>query len=148
MVAEGNERDALTIQHWVDARYSGQSFELRVPRQGWIDAFHTAHEERYGYSRPDSAVEAVTLRAVAEAPPLPLTPTELPEGEGNPPFETDTAYFEGNEIQLRRVWRKDLLRGQKLEGPAIVLEYSSTTWLPPGWRLEVDTWGSLLLSRE
>jgi N-methylhydantoinase A len=148
MVAEGNERESLTIRHWVDARYGGQSFELRVARQGWIESFHKAHQDRYGYSRRDSAVEAVTLRAVAEAPPLSLTPTELPEAEGNPPFESDTAYLEGNEIQLRRVWRKDLLRGHTLVGPAIVLEYSSTTWLPPGWRLEVDIWGSLLLSRE
>jgi N-methylhydantoinase A len=148
MVEEGNDRASLTIQHWVDARYRGQSFELRVPRNGWIEAFHRAHEERYGYSRPESPVEAVTLRAVAEAAPLPLAPTSLPEAEDNPPFQEGTAYYEGNEIQLRRVWRKDLMKGHTLQGPAIVLEYSSTTWLPPGWCLEVDQWGSLLLSRE
>ncbi|MGD2120928.1 MAG: hydantoinase/oxoprolinase family protein [Gemmatimonadota bacterium] len=148
MVEEGNDRESLTIRHWVDARYRGQSFELRVPREGWVDAFHRAHEERYGYSRPGSSVEAVTLRAVAEAPPLPLAPTPLSEADNDPPFEVGTAYYEGNEIRLRRVWRKDLLKGHCLEGPAIVLEYSSTTWLPPGWHLEVDAWGSLLLSRE
>ncbi len=63
-------------------------------------------------------------------------------------MEMGTAFFDGNEIRVRRVWRKDLLKGHTLEGPAIVLEYSSTTWLPPGWHLEVDAWGSLLLSKE
>ncbi len=148
MVEEGNDPASLTTRHWVDARYRGQSFELRVPKAGWIEAFHEAHGERYGYSRPETPVEAVTLRAVAEAPPLTLTPTPLPEAEDDPPLEEGTAYYEGNEIQLWRVWRKDLFKGHALKGPGIVLEYSSTTWLPPGWQLEVDAWGSLLLSRE
>jgi N-methylhydantoinase A len=59
-----------------------------------------------------------------------------------------TAYHEGNEIEVKRVWRRDLRAGHSLRGPAIVLEYSSTTWLPPGWKLEVDQWGCLLLSKE
>ena len=94
-------------------------------------------------------MEAVTLRAVAEAPPLPLSPNSLGIGPGQP-SNGDRAplIHDGNEIQVQRVWRKDLLKGHTLKGPAIVLEYSSTTWLPPGWRLEVDAWGSLLLSKE
>jgi N-methylhydantoinase A len=148
MVAEGNDPDSLNVRHWVDARYKGQSFELRVPWNNWVEAFHEAHKERYGYARPGAPVEAVTLRAVAEAPPLPLSPARLPEAEVDPKAEESTAYFDGNEIHVRRVWRKDLLRGHTLTGPAIILEYSSTTWLPPGWRLEVDAWGSLLLSKE
>ena len=148
MVEEGNDPDSITVHHWVDARYQGQSFELRVPREGWAAAFHKAHEERYGYARPETPVEAVTLRAVAEAPALPLSPARLPEARAEPPTHPGTAYCQGNEIQVRRVWRKDLLSGHTLEGPAIVLEYSSTTWLPPGWLLEVDDWGSLLLSKE
>jgi len=148
MVGEGNHPESITVCHWVDARYQGQSFELRVPRDGWAEAFHNAHEERYGYARRGTPVEAVTLRAVAEAPPLPLSPAPLPKAEAEPPSEVGTAYCQGNEIPVRRVWRKDLLAGHTLEGPAIVLEYSSTTWLPLGWRLEVDVWGSLLLSKE
>jgi len=148
MVGEGNDPDSITVLHWVDARYQGQSFELRVARERWAEAFHEAHEERYGYARPGTPVEAVTLRAIAEAPPLSLSPIRLPEAEVDPPSNLGTAYCQGNEIQVRRVWRKDLLKGHTLEGPAIVLEYSSTTWLPPGWRLEVDEWGSLLLSKE
>ena len=148
MAEEGNDPASLTLHHWVDARYQGQSFELRVPWKGWKDAFHSAHEERYGYARPDTPLEAVTLRAVAEAPPLSLYPQPLCPGQRGGRGRAGHGLHAGNEIQVRRVWRKDLLSGQTLQGPAIVLEYSSTTWLPPGWKLEVDTWGSLLLSRE
>jgi N-methylhydantoinase A len=148
MAAEGHDSNSLAVQHWVDARYRGQSFELRVPRAGWEEAFHDAHRERYGYARRDTAVEAVTLRTVVEAPPLPLHHSLLPEAEEDPPFTVGLAYCQGNEIQVQRVWRRDLRRGHVVTGPATVLEYSSTTWLPPGWTLEVDAWGSLLLSRE
>ena len=82
------------------------------------------------------------------APEIDWRHTLRPKAEAEPPSEVGTAYCQGNEIPVRRVWRKDLLAGHTLEGPAIVLEYSSTTWLPPGWRLEVDVWGSLLLSKE
>jgi len=148
MVEEGNDPTSLTVRHWVDARYRGQSFELRVPRENWAKVFHEAHRDRYGYARDGTPVEAVTLRAVAEAPPLPLSPTPLRGAEAAPLVEMGDAFYEGNEIQVQRVWRKDLQRGHILEGPAVILEYSSTTWLPPGWHLEVDMWGSLLLSKE
>jgi N-methylhydantoinase A len=148
MATEGNDPASLTLGHWVDARYEGQSFELRVPWNGWQESFHEAHEERYGYARPHTPLEAVTLRVVAEAAPLPLDPQPLPHGEGPVEGEAGSVFHDGNEIQVRRVWRRELLSGQTLRGPAIVLEYSSTTWLPPGWKLEVDVWGSLILSRE
>jgi len=148
MVAEGNDPSSLSVRHWVDVRYRGQSFELRVPRESWAESFHKAHEERYGYARKGTPLEAVTLRAVAEAPALQLLPAPLQEADAEPVSELGTAYHEGNEIQVLRVWRKDLMKGHTLEGPAIVMEYSSTTWLPPGWHLEVDAWGSLLLSKE
>jgi N-methylhydantoinase A len=146
--AEGNDPSAMEVRQLVDARYRGQSFELRVPWENWVDRFHTAHEERYGYARRGTPVEAVTLRAIAEAPPLPLSPTPLPTAEGDPPFDSSRVYFRGNEIETRRVWRRDLSSGHSMPGPCLIMEYSSTTWVPPGWRLDVDTWGSLLLTME
>lgn len=148
MIAEGNDPDSLTIRHSLDARYQGQSFELRVPREGWVEAFHRSHSNRYGYAREGTPVEAVTLRVVAEAPALPLTHNPIPDAEGDPPTQVGAAFYRGNEIRIPRVWRRDLCNGHALVGPALVLEYSSTTWLPPQWRLEVDAWGSLHLSKE
>jgi N-methylhydantoinase A len=148
MSSEGHSPSSLTLTHWVDARYQGQSFELRVPGEGWVPEFHRSHRERYGYSREETPVEAVTLRVAAEAPPLHLVHSPLPEAEGPPPAEEGRVFHQGREMAVARVWRKDLLAGHVLKGPALVLEYSSTTWLPPGWRLEVDRWGILHLTRE
>jgi N-methylhydantoinase A len=46
-----------------DLRYRGQSFELTVPLGGDVaQAFHRAHEERYGYVDPERAIELVAVR--------------------------------------------------------------------------------------
>jgi len=148
MVAEGNDPTLLEVRSWIDARYQGQSFELRVPRENWVSTFHRSHRERYGYAREGTPVEAVTLRAVAEGPPLALTPPPVAPAGGPPPSTIGTVFNGGREVQVDLVWRRDLLQGHTLTGPTLVMEYSSTTWLPAGWRLEVDAWGSLHLRKD
>jgi N-methylhydantoinase A len=54
-----------------DLRYAGQSFELTVPLQdGLAEAFHRAHEERYGYADREGTIELVAVRT-AEVQPAP-----------------------------------------------------------------------------
>lgn len=146
MVEEGCEPAQLTIHRFVDARYRGQSFELRVPAENWIARFHDAHRERYGYARPERAVEAVTLRSIAVAPGPRIETNPLPEAERAPPLEPTPLYLDGEWIEAVRVWRTALRAGHSIDGPALVLEYSATTWVPPTWHMDVDRWGNLLLS--
>ncbi len=62
-----------------DLRYAGQSFELTVPIQaGLAEAFHRAHEERYGYADRGRELELVAVRT-AETTPGPEF--DLPQGE-------------------------------------------------------------------
>jgi N-methylhydantoinase A len=145
MLDEGADPDALLAERWVDARYRGQSFELRVPAEGWVEAFHASHEERYGYRRPETPVEAVTLRVVITAPALPIEAPLLPSASSPPPTEDTRVYHGGAMLDAVRVWRRDLAPGHVLQGPVVVQEYSATTWVPPRWRLEVDPWGCLHL---
>jgi N-methylhydantoinase A len=145
LIDEGADEQATVTERWVDARYRGQSFELKVPADGWQEAFHHAHESRYGYARRGGPVEAVTLRALARCPGPPLNPVPLASDRGSPRSTIGTVRFRGRDLEAARVWRSDLRAGHVLEGPAIIQEYSATTWLPPGWRMEVDGWGTLHL---
>jgi N-methylhydantoinase A len=135
----------LVAEHWVDARYRGQSFELRVPADGWVEHFHSAHEERYGYRRPSTPLEAVTLRVVVTAPSVPLDVSEIAESSSPPPLEEAPVVYGGRTLTASRVWRHDLAAGHALRGPLIVQEYSATTWVPPEWSMLVDRWGCLHL---
>jgi N-methylhydantoinase A len=146
MAEEGVPEDRLTLHQWVDARYERQSFELRVPADDWDPRFHALHEKRYGYQRPDTPVEAVTLRSIASAPGPPLELERIPQVDAAPTIERAQTYTEGEWTEVDRVWRSELGPDQTLDGPAVVLEYSSTTWVPRGWGLTVDEWGNLHLS--
>jgi N-methylhydantoinase A len=56
-----------------DIRYVGQSFELTVSLGPTLaERFHTAHEERYGYSDPARPLELVAVRTaeLRSAPPI------------------------------------------------------------------------------
>jgi N-methylhydantoinase A len=58
----GEVRD-LPSEGEADLRYRGQSFELTVALEDDLaDAFHRAHEERYGYADPAREVELVAVR--------------------------------------------------------------------------------------
>ena len=146
MAEEGVPEDRLSLRKWVDARYERQSFELRVPGEDWDTRFHALHEKRYGYRRSETPVEAVTLRSIASAPGPPLELERIPHTGAAPTVGHTRAYTEGEWTEEDRVWRRDLGPDQTFDGPALVLEYSSTTWLPQGWGLRVDEWGNLHLS--
>src|SRR5262249_34384809 len=52
-----------------DLRYTGQSFELTVPLGGDLaEAFHRAHEDRYGYADRGRPLELVAVRTADVTP--------------------------------------------------------------------------------
>ena len=146
LLDEGCDQAEIVVRRSVDARYAGQSFELRVPAEDWVESFHAAHEQRYGYARRDNPVEAVTLRAVAQVP----SPEFHVPGPGRrEPLSPDAATVltaEGS-IEVELYARARLGAGARLAGPAVVTEYSGTTWVPERWECTVVESGSLLLER-
>ena len=77
-----------------DLRYAGQSFELTVPLgPGLAQAFHRAHEERYGYADRSRQIELVAVRT-AEIRPGPAIERGTTPGArmvGPAMLELDTA---------------------------------------------------------
>ena len=74
------EAGDLPLEGEADLRYTGQSFELTVPLGGDVaEAFHRAHEDRYGYADPGRALELVAVRRadVTPGPDVSLTGPSL-----------------------------------------------------------------------
>lgn len=132
----------------LDLRYEGQASTLSVPWRGLAAAaadFHAAHREAYGHAL-DMPVELVNLRlGLAGRPPsvpLPAPAARTPAG----PVERLAVHGVGSGVPVHR--RRELAAGQRLAGPVIVTESVATTWIEPGWSVEVDgSSGNLLLSR-
>ena len=148
MLGEGVDPAALDTERRIDARYLGQSFELAVPASDWIENFHRAHRERYGYERRGAPVEAVTLRVTVAAPATPPAQSELASAESPPPSAPGAVVFGGETHEAALMRREDLRAGHRFVGPAVIQEYSGTTWVPLGCRVSVDAWGCLHLAFE
>ena len=85
-----------------ELRYRGQSFELAVPLQaGLAEAFHRAHEARYGYADRGREIELVAIRTadVRPAPALAL-PAAVPLKSTGP----GVLELEGATCWLPRGW--------------------------------------------
>jgi N-methylhydantoinase A len=147
--ALGDEHAALRVA--CDLRYRGQAFELTVatseaPEPGALrDAFHDAHEHRYGYADREAEVELVTLRVAAalEGPEVTLAPP----GDAAVEDSRRTVIFGGAEHDAR-VLRGEPPEGTEAEGPALFELPEATLAVPPGWRARADASGTLVMTRD
>jgi N-methylhydantoinase A len=157
--AYGFAWEEIEILYRVDVRYSGQEHTITVPvEEGWFDdrngfaaglreRFLTMHRQLYGYGDPAMGMEVVThrCRAVALVPPPDLSewPIETPAR----PAAARPVYFReaGGFLSTPVHDRDSLARGQHVEGPGIVQEWTTTIVVPPAWALDVDRVGNLVL---
>lgn len=147
LASEGVEAADATIEHHVDCRYEGQSHELRIavsdgPSFGaLISSFHDAHRTRYGFERPGVPVECVTFRAAAVGPMADVHIKALERGDAAEPVATRR--LAGGEVP---VFARDRLPAvARIEGPAILSELDSTTWLGRGDVAAVASNGALVV---
>jgi len=140
-------RPEIHIKQTIDVRYQGQSNTLNIPWQNLQNieqAFHQKHKDSYGHDL-DVDIELVNLRVRAieqrqsfELPAWQVT--EMPKDE--------LATMPGIENPVPVINRAGLKVGQKITGPALITETSSTTWIAEGWSAVVDEVGNLALFRE
>jgi len=140
------ESPGAEIERSADLRYRGQSYELNVP---WADAdaavarFHREHAKLYGYSNPGRDVEIVTIRVRAR---MRTAKPKLARGS-----------YRAGRPQMRRiwvdeawrrvhVWKRENIGTRAHRGPALILDYGSTTLVPAGWRYRVDGAGNLIIT--
>jgi N-methylhydantoinase A len=131
----------------VDLRYAGQSYTLNLPWRGvaeTVEDFHRAHLQRYGH-RLELPVELVNLRQWVRGPASELDLPRLPDAPTAESFGYCSVAGIGSPVP--QFWRRDLVAGQRLQGPALISEDVATSWIAPGWSLQVDDVGNLLLSR-
>jgi N-methylhydantoinase A len=137
----------LHFEPSADLRYRGQGFELNIPfSPDLVNEFHRQHHFRYGYSHPDREVELVTLRLRARIKTRRESVSLASKGSSP-----------AAKVQKRRVWsagrwvavslydRAGLRAGQRLRGPAIIAEYSATTFVSSGLTFLADAAGNLLI---
>jgi len=142
--AHGRDPAWRSTASWA-LRYRGQSFELDVPSgapglaaaaRDPRAAFARLHAQRFGYARPGESIEVVdvALSIARPGPRLPVArvPRRTAAGARLAPG----------------LWRREALgRDARIAGPARIVEYGATSWVPAGWRGGIDAHGNLVLAR-
>ena len=137
----GNIKTTLTV----DVRYQGQSNALNLP---WTNlqnidlAFHQKHKDCYGHQLDiDIELVNVRVRAIEQRQSF-----EIPKWQPVEELRKEFATMPGIEESVAVINRAGLKVAQKINGPALITETSSTSWLAKGWSAEVDGVGNLLFT--
>ena len=142
-------KGAIRFSRSVDVRYHGQGYELNVPfAANFLGAFHQQHTRRYGYSHPGREVEVVTLRLRAAQPAPKVSWKQAPSStrRADKAAQAPVMMPGGNRLGVPIHERSGLSAGKSFRGPAVVTEYSATTFVPPGARFHIDRVGNLVIA--
>jgi len=155
---DGIDPARIRVAREADIRYAGQSMEVRVAAPAGavdaaflaalIDAFHAAHLRTFGYNYAgEQKIELVNFCVSAfglierpDIPKLAARGASAPARKSVRPVYFDGA-FRDTPVHDRAV----LPAGFRLEGPAVVEEFGSTTVVFPAQHLEVDPHGILIV---
>lgn len=157
---EGVSAERRSVTHAVDIRYAAQEYTLTVPLTDATEPstpdflttvanrFAELHRGRYGHANPGAPIEFVTLRTTAFGDLGRPEPQKWPHAD-NPefPHETRQVVFGGEPRDAIVARRDDLLAGHRFDGPAVIVEDTATTVVPPGYAVTVDEVGSLVIRR-
>jgi N-methylhydantoinase A len=161
MDGEGIPSDRVQIEKYLDVRYRGQSFELRVPFvPDYVQEFHRHHSMIYGYSHPEEPVEIVNIRVRGVGKIDPPVLKESPQN-GSPPSRAFIDYkkvifrVDGSEsVEKREMYRsvstpfyhwEGLKAGSRISGPAVVVRSDTTVLLSTTDEAVLDRYGNLVV---
>jgi len=154
--ADRVDRDKQRLELAMDLRYVGQvrGLTITLPTGSLPEHFHEDLAERFfaEYERQfhsvsrDIPVEIAALRVrgtrAVERPDIPFRPGMVP-----PRWEERDVLTAAGPVRARVGPRDRLPAGSRLAGPLILTQEDSTTWIPPGWDMEIDPLGNLLMTR-
>ena len=151
---QGVAADLITVEKSLHLRYLGTDTALAVPfgdAAAVNDAFEAAHRQRFGfvdYGRP-LVIEAAVVEAIGATEEVgdPTVARERSDMAAPRPLDQVAMRTGGDSHQTPVYARTDLEPGDRLDGPAILIETTATTVVEPGWTAEVTALDHLVLRR-
>jgi len=143
------ENNNLEFERFVDTRYKSQSHELTVGYgPGFIDDFHSLHFTRYGFNNPNKDIEIVTLRVKAfisraeySLPKLNIDKKEIKKNKME-------IFIDRKRKDVDFYNREEFYPGFYFNGPCVVIEETSTIYIPEGFTSHTDEYGNIISSEK
>ena len=155
IVAAGT-KERIQFRRTVEMRYLGQGHEIVIAlpetelRENDVSALREAYEKRYeeqfGLRVHGVPVEFLTWNVVASAASPPWQEPEMVKRSAKAPRERRVFDIDAGDFVLSTELSRDALVPLEWhDGPALIAEPQTTTVVPRGWRVRLETNGHLLL---
>ena len=150
MKLQGLKEEQIILERYLDMRYEGQSYEIIVPfEKDFIESFHRLHERTYGYRKSYSNVQIVNLRlrakGIVEKHEIKAEELSSERPMKDAFLKEEEVIFSGKRYSTPIIRRNKLLPGNVIDGPAIIVEYSSTIVVPPFARASIDPYRNVVI---
>lgn len=161
LIADGKElleeedvaATTMSFERSADMRYIGQEYFVNIPidaidRERITRTFHEAYQNQYGHSTPGAPIEFVNLRVSAVGQVDKHVHTFLPT-EGRDPVKAERdIVFDGRSLATDVFEREHMPVGKPFRGPLVIEEHSATTVVPPGYSIQIEPTGHMMIRVE
>jgi len=142
--------DRVQVRPQLRLKYAGSDVPLTVD---WADLatmtaqFTDQHHQRYGFVQPHTGliVDAATVEVVGRTPAPELPPVATTRSGPLYPRATVRLYTQDCWQTAPLYHRADLIPGDAIPGPALIVEATGTNLVAPGWQATLRPTGSLVL---
>ena len=160
LMADGFAAADIAIERSLDMRYIDQIHECTVEIGADVvttesvkkirDAFDQRHEQLFTYSEPSNMAEIVNLESTIIGRVSKPKPPHIESGGSDASgaiMETRPMIFErsGQATNAPVYDGSKLLAGNKITGPAVIQEVTTTIVIEPGWRALLDERGTYVV---
>ncbi|MCX7306041.1 MAG: hydantoinase B/oxoprolinase family protein [Hyphomicrobiales bacterium] len=154
LTAQGVPQDDVSWRPVLHIRYDGTDTALPVNYAGLSvaqarAAFEADHKAQFGFTYPDRAliIETVEIQG-HDGRVSGRDETDRPLDASTPSPGESRELFCGGEWRDAAIFRREALKpGQKISGPALIIESHQTIVVEPGWGAEITAKDHVLLSR-
>jgi N-methylhydantoinase A len=147
--SEGVAEADIEVRSSLDLRYVGQFNEVETPSPSELvtlgvveKAFHIQHDGLYGYSAPGAPLELLNVRVRSvgrtQRPPVRSVSRDGLEPPAQARLGQREAWFDGAMRTIEVYAGLELRHGNRVEGPAVVEQPTTTVVVPPGYALTCD----------
>ncbi len=153
-LGEFESQDEVRVRRSLQLRYEGTDTALPV---SWaalpemVRAFEAGYRQRFAFLMKDRplVIESAVVEASKANAALAQDPQAVRAQHQQPalPLTRCTVYSEGQWRDTPLFQREQLAVGQAIEGPAILVEATATTFVEPGWRALLTPAGDVVLER-
>ncbi len=144
-------KDRIETHLFVHLRYDGSDTALPVAFDS-LDrmqaAYDAAYQSRFGFLMPGKGLVAAIVSVESIGHTFQLTHSQLLAAAGAPDADdVISAYMDDAYVETPVYQRDKILAGQRVAGPALIIEATGTNVIEPGWEAEMTAIGNLVVRR-